>query len=462
MLHQHGMKRRDRRERMPARDDAALARAIAEVAQPLRGSAQDFDALLALVKDARFVLIGEASHGTHEFYKLRAQLTKRLIDEHGFCAVAAEADWPDSYRANRFVRGVGADATAADALADFGRFPAWMWRNSDVLDFLGWLREHNKAREAARRVGFYGLDLYSLHASMGAVLRYLEQVDPEAAARARYRYACFEHFGEDAQAYGYAASFGLSLGCEREVVSQLLEMQRERALVLQRDGLALEDEQFQAEQNARVVVNAEEYYRAMFKGRVSSWNLRDRHMADTLDALFDHLARRFADPKIVVWAHNSHVGDARATEMGDAGELNIGQLARERHPGEAVLVGFSTYTGTVTAASNWDGPAERKQVRPGLHGSWEELLHRTEIPRFQLNLNKAGELIAELRERRLQRAIGVIYLPETERLSHYFEVDLPAQFDAILHIDRTRALEPLEQTAGWARGEAPETFPTGM
>ena len=432
-------------------------------AHPLRGAAQDFDPLLELAEDARIVLIGEATHGTHEFYRQRAQLTKRLILEKGFVAVAAEADWPDAYRVNRYVRGIGHDSEAEESLRGFKRFPAWMWRNADVLDFVGWLREHNDELDASEKVGFYGLDLYSLHASIEAVLQYLEKTDPEAAKRARYRYACFEHFGEDPQAYGYAASFGLSPNCEREVIEQLLEMRDRRRDLLKRDGLAVEDELFEAEQNARVVKNAEEYYRTMFLGRVSSWNLRDTHMADTLDALLAHLDRRVGKAKVVVWAHNSHVGDARATQMGEAGELNIGQLARERHPGEARLIGFSTYHGTVTAASDWGGPAERKRIRPALPGSYEELFHQAGTPAFLLVLRDlGGEAAGALREPRLQRAIGVIYLPETERASHYFHARLPEQFDAILHIDKTRALEPLERTSEWERGELPETYPVGV
>ncbi len=431
-------------------------------AHPLRGAAQDFDPLIELAEDARIVLIGEATHGTHEFYRQRAQLTKRLILEKGFIAVAAEADWPDAYRVNRYVRGIGHDSEAEESLRGFKRFPAWMWRNADVLDFVGWLREHNDELDASEKVGFYGLDLYSLHASIEAVLQYLEKTDPEAAKRARYRYACFEHFGEDPQAYGYAASFGLSPNCEREVIEQLLEMRDRRRDLLKRDGLAVEDELFEAEQNARVVKNAEEYYRAMFLGRVSSWNLRDTHMADTLDALLAHLDPRVGKAKVVVWAHNSHVGDARATQMGEAGELNIGQLARERHPGEARLIGFSTYHGTVTAASDWGGPAERKRIRPALPGSYEELFHQAGTPAFLLVLRDLGEAAGALREPRLQRAIGVIYLPETERASHYFHARLPEQFDAILHIDKTRALEPLERTSEWERGELPETYPVGV
>jgi erythromycin esterase-like protein len=441
--------------------DTSLARAIAEAARPLRGSSEDFDPLLELVGDARCVLIGEATHGTHEFYRLRAELTKRLVREKGFHAVAAEADWPDAYRVNRYVRGLGADSDAVEALADFRRFPAWMWRNADVLDFVGWLRTYNDAIDPKARAGFYGLDLYSLHASMEAVLGYLDRVDPEAARRARQRYACFEQFGDDAETYGHATSLGLRPDCEREVVSQLLELRLQRAALLQRDGLAREDEQFEAEQNARVVKNAEHYYRAMFGGRVASWNLRDAHMGDTLDALLLHLGRRFEEPKIVVWAHNSHVGDARATEMGEAGELNLGQLARERHGESAVLIGFSTHAGTVTAASDWGGPAERKRVRPGLRGSYEEIFHRSGMPGFLLVSDELRKL-SDTDERRLQRAIGVVYRPETERQSHYFEARLASQFEAILHLDRTRALEPLERTAGWERGEEPQTFPSGI
>jgi erythromycin esterase-like protein len=442
--------------------DLMLARAIADTAQPLTDSTDDLDPIVERVGDSRVVLVGEATHGTHEFYRLRAELTKRLILEHGFLAVAAEADWPDAYRVNRYVRGLGADADAVEALSDFRRFPAWMWRNADVLDFVGWLREHDDPLDPEVKVGFYGLDLYSLHASMGAVLAYLDRVDPEAAARARRRYACFDDVGEDPSTYGLATSLGLSASCEGEVVAQLVELQRRRNELLLRDGVAAEDEQFQAEQNARVVRNAEEYYRSSLGGRISTWNLRDTHMADTLDTLLRHLGRRSEHPRIVVWAHNSHVGDARATELAAAGELNLGQLVRERHPDGAVLVGFSTYAGTVTAASSWGGAAERKRVRAGLAGGFEELFHVTGVPGFVLVLRDLGEATAGLSVPRLQRAIGVVYKPETERASHYLHATLPDQFDAVVHVDQTRALEPLERTAGWEKGELPETFPSGL
>jgi erythromycin esterase-like protein len=437
----------------------SLVESLRAMARPLAGNEHDYDDLLALIGDARFVLIGEASHGTHEFYAERAAITKRLITEKGFTAVAVEADWPDAYRVNRYVRGMPQDADADTALGGFLRFPTWMWRNTVVRDFVDWLRAYNAGLAgAAVRAGFYGLDLYSLYSSIEAVIGYLDTVDPAAAARARYRYGCLEHFGEDSQQYGYAASFDLSASCEGEVIEQLVELQRRADRYAHLDGRVAEDEYFYAEQNARLAKNAEEYYRTMFHGRVSSWNLRDRHMTETLDALVAHVDRHGGRTKVVVWAHNSHLGDARATQMGDAGEWNVGQLVRERHAAETVLIGLTTDHGTVTAASDWDGPAERKRVRPGLPGSVEALFHETGIPRFFLPL-RGAEGAADLRERRIERAIGVIYRPETERLSHYFDARLPAQFDAILHFDETRALEPLEPTAAWRSGEAPETYP---
>jgi erythromycin esterase-like protein len=440
-----------------------LSRQLETVAHPLTGAPADYDPLLALVGTARFVLLGEASHGTHEFYRARAQITQRLIQEKGFTAVAVEADWPDAYRVNRYVRALSDETESVEALANFRRFPTWMWRNADVLDFVGWLRAYNDTRASgATPVGFYGLDLYSLHASITAVLGYLDKVDPEAARRARYRYGCLEHFGEDTQAYGYAAGIGLHKSCEDEVVSQLLELQRRAAEYAGRDGRVAPDEFFFAEQNARLVKNAEEYYRAMFRGRVSSWNLRDCHMAETLAALATYLQGQGQPPKIVVWAHNSHLGDARATEMGQAGELNVGQLVRERYGSDAVLIGFSTYSGMVTAATEWDGPAERKRVRPALPDSYEALFHELALGRFLVILRDGDAAITRLCRPQLERAIGVIYRPETERLSHYFSARLPEQFDAVLHYDETRAVEPLERTAAWERGEVPETFPTGL
>jgi len=440
--------------------DSALIKALRETAYPMAGSARDYDPLIGRIGEARFALLGEASHGTHEFYYERAEITKCLIAEKNFTAVAVEADWPDAYRLNRYVRGASDDVDAAEALADFRRFPTWMWRNTVMVEFIEWLRAHNDALPpGTEKVGFYGLDLYSLHASMKAVLRYLEKVDPEAAKRARERYSCFDHVGEDTQGYGLMTRLNLSKSCEEEVVRQLLEMQRRAADYVRRDGRLAEDELFYAEQNARLVKNAEAYYRSVFLEEVSSWNLRDRHMAETLDALAAHLGRKGGRAKIAVWEHNSHLGDARATEMGQRGELNVGQLTREKYGSEAVLVGFTTHHGTVTAASDWGEPAERKRVRPALAGSYEALFHAAGRDRFLLIVNDSDRLAQQLGVARLERAIGVIYRPETERQSHYFRARLPSQFDAVLHFDETRAVKPLETTEEWEAGELPETFP---
>ncbi|HEY7117300.1 MAG TPA: erythromycin esterase family protein [Tepidisphaeraceae bacterium] len=440
---------------------------VRTAAEPLLGDEADYDRLLDLVGEARFVLIGEASHGTHEFYRERAWITRRLIEERGFTAVAVEADWPDAYRINRYVRGTSDDPDAAAALGDFQRFPRWMWRNADVLDFVAWLRAYNDRQTAdGRQAGFYGLDLYSLHTSIQAVLGYLDQVDPDGAVRARARYTCFDHFGDDPQVYGYATTLGLAEPCENEAVGQLVELQRRAGELARVDGAVAEDELFFAIQNARLAKNAEAYYRAMFHGRIPSWNLRDRHMAETLEALVVHLERQRSPAKIVVWAHNSHLGDARATAMVAEGELNLGQLVRERHGQDALLIGFSTYAGTVTAAANWDEPARQRHVRPGLPGSYEALFHAVgerSASNFLVPLRGGGAAAEVLRAARLQRAIGVIYRPETERFSHYFLARLADQFDAVLHFDQTRALVPLDPDAGWETPEElPETFPFGV
>ena len=436
---------------------------ISEKAEALVGAPNDFDSLVDLIGDARFVLIGEASHGTHEFYRIRAQISKVLIAQRGFSAVAVEADWPDAYRVNRFVRGASKDSDSVEALSGFQRFPQWMWRNADVLDFVGWLREHNDQQVSEdRKCGFYGLDLYSLHASIEAVLAYLSKVDPEAAKRARHYYSCFEHFGKDITTYGYAAGFQMTPSCEQAVVKSLVELRHKAMEYLQRDGQVAADAYFCAEQNALVVRNAEEYYRNMFRREVSSWNLRDTHMMESLLKLAIHLSNQRPPAKIIVWAHNSHLGDARATQMGERGELNLGQLVREHFGKESVSIGFTTYDGTVTAASDWDGPAERKNVRPAHPESYEALFHDVDVPNFFLNLRSDGDLASHLRSERLERAIGVIYRPETELISHYFHARLPDQFDAILHYDHTRAVEPLERTAEWELGEVEETFPSGL
>lgn len=435
---------------------------LRNAAHPLSSRNRSLDPLVHLAGDASFVLLGEASHGTHEFYSTRAEITKRLIVEKGFQAIAVEADWPDADRVNRFVRARGQDATAAQALSGFTRFPVWMWRNRDVESFVHWLRHYNGSRPAhTPQVGFYGLDLYSLARSRAEVIRYLDKVDPDAARRARHRYSCFDHFGEDEQAYGYAAQFDLSQSCRDEAVQQLKDLRQRAFDYLHRDGRIAEDDFFSAEQNARLVTNAEEYYRGMFHGRVNTWNLRDGHMAETLQALAGNLENRFGRPKIVVWAHNSHLGNARATDRCRHGEFNLGQLVRERYA-QAVLVGFTTYTGAVTAASDWGGRHESKHVRPALAGSYEALFHQIGVPRFLVTFAGDETLSSEYREERLERAIGVIYRPETERLSHYFHARIADQFDAVLHFDESSAVEPLANVEKEQTHEVPETYPVGV
>ncbi|UVW27375.1 erythromycin esterase family protein [Massilia sp. H6] len=430
-------------------------------AHRLHGAAGDYDPLLDLVGDARFVLLGEATHGSAEFYDERASITRRLIDEKDFTAVAVEADWPDARRVDRYVRGEGHDPHALAALSGFERFPAWMWRNSSVLGFIEWLRRRNEANPDAK-AGFYGLDLYSLFTSIQEVLRYLERVDPAGARQARRRYACFDHAGPASQQVGLAAAAGKSEFCRQAVAATLHQLEQRRPDYVPAADTAAEDAFFDALQNAQLVKNAEEYYRTMARGRILSWNVRDSHMADTLDALARHLSRAGRPAKIVVWAHNSHIGDARATEIGRQGEWNLGQLARTSWDGDACLVGFTTYEGRVTAASEWDGPALHKQVRPGMTGSYEQLLHSVGLERFLLLLREPGAAREVLMHERLERAIGVLYLPRSERRSHYFMAQLPCQFDALIHIDRTAAVMPLDATSGWHGDEPPETYPDGL
>jgi erythromycin esterase-like protein len=447
---------------MAAIIEKSKASALREFIHEIHGAPSDYDSLIDAIGTAKYVLLGEATHGTHEFYKARAELTKRLIREKGFNVIAWEADWPDAQRVHRYIQGHGDGRTSLEALSEFKRFPQWMWRNADILDLVGWLRSHNEhVSVAADKIGVHGLDLYSLHKSIEAVISYFDRSDPTAAAEARRRYSCFEAFGEDPQIYGMTTGWNRALSCEEEVVEQLVEMQKRSAELLQRDGKEAADELFFAKQNAFVAAGAEKYYRAMFRGRPNTWNLRDTHMADTLDRLMEHLETHGQNPKAVIWAHNSHLGDARATTMQQRGEVNIGQLVRERHGREAFSVGFSTYCGTVAAASEWDGPVELKSVRPGMEGSWEDLFHNVEVPRFLLLMN--DQQTPELLNRDLlERAIGVLYLPETERMSHYFYARIARQFDAVIHFDESRAVEPLDRTADFVDAELPETYPSAL
>lgn len=439
---------------------SAVRQALRNHAVPLDGGNADYDAIIEKAANRNLVLLGEASHGTHEFYAMRAEITQRLIAEHRFDAVVVEGDWPDVYRINRYVRGIEKDGSAREALADFKRFPLWMWRNTVIETFATWLRQWNSEHSATDQVGIFGMDLYSMYRSAEAVIEYLEGVDPEAAERARQRYACMDHHG-DPQRYGYTAAMGVSESCQQAAVEQLLEMMHSRHDWLARDGLLAEDEQFFAERNASVVCHAEAYYRGMFSSRVNTWNLRDRHMVDTVMALRRHIADQRGRPaRIVVWAHNSHLGDARATAAGDRNEVNVGQLLREKVGDETLLVGLTTYTGHVTAARNWDEPAEHRWVRPALDGSIEREFHRSGLDRFYIDLEHPGDNF--LREPMLERAIGVIYRPETERQSHYFKVRLGDQFDAVFHLDETTALEPLEINPQWEEREPPDTWPFGF
>ncbi len=441
--------------------------ALRQQALPL-DTDDDLDAVIDHIGQAALVLMGEASHGTREFYRLRADLSKRLIVERGFDAIVVEADWPDALQVSRFVQRTGSDQTAEQALSGFERFPQWMWRNDAIVDLLYWMRLHNQhVPDAGRRIGFFGMDLYSLHKSMRAVVRYLEREDPEAARRARERYSCIDHIALDPQHYGYATTFGMRKDCEQEVVRQLGELSAQAMRQMNRPGASVPDELFYAQQNARVAQNAERYYRAMFSSRDESWNIRDSHMADTLDALRAHISARKGSPaRLIVWAHNSHLGDARATEMGRGGQLNLGQLMRERHGLEQTyLLGFTTHEGTVTAASEWDGPAELKRVRPSLAGSVEALMHQLgegAMSRFLLPIRGRDSVRAALPAALLERAIGVIYRPETERISHYFKADVARQFDALIHVDRGSAIKPLEYSAHWTTDEFPETYPSGL
>ena len=429
---------------------APLAERLRKAAEPLPGIddpgfARAFDRF----GDARIVLLGEASHGTSEFYRARAAITRRLIERHGFTIVAVEADWPDAAYVDRFVRH---RPRREGEEAAFQRFPTWMWRNIEVEAFVRWLRTHNEERAPEAMAGFYGLDLYNLSGSMRAVIDYLDDVDPEAARLARERYACLAPWSRDPARYGRIALSEGYARCEAPVVAMLRELQAKRLRYAEEDG----DEWLDAAANARLVKNAEAYYRAMYEGAAESWNLRDTHMFETLCQL---LEAKGADSKAVIWAHNSHIGNAAFTEMGQLrDELNIGQLVKQRFGEEARLIGFGTHQGTVAAADDWDAPMAVKTVRPSLEGSYERLCHDTGIARFLLD-PRGGGIAEALMEPRLERFIGVIYRPETERWSHYSQAILPRQFDAWLWFDETRAVTPLP---GPEREGEDELWPFGL
>ncbi len=429
-------------------EELALIRAAAE---PLPAPDQrDFAAAFDRFGDRRVVLIGEASHGTSEFYRARERITRRLIERHGFTIVAIEADWPDAARLDDHVRDRAGPPAPEEA---FARFPTWMWRNEETMAFVDWLRAYNLAIEPDRRAEMRGLDIYSLDASIAAVLAYLDRVDPAAAAVARERYGCLTPWRLDPVAYGHQAMVAGAPPCEAEVTRMLGDLLEKRLDYAGRDGAAF----FDAAQNARLIRSAEKYYRAMYYGAAESWNLRDRHMFETLQRV---MTARGPEAKAVVWAHNSHIGDAGATEMGESGEFNIGQLCRQAYGDQAALIGFGTDRGTVAAAHDWGGDMQVMQVRPALPDSYERLYRRAGVPRALTELSPRNpELVEMLRQRRLERAIGVVYRPETERWSHYFEADLPRQFDAWVWFEETKAVTPLP--AARPHG-APDTYPFGV
>jgi len=427
----------------------ALPRLISENSDAFQ-SVEDanLDKLMMRIGDAQVVLIGEASHGTSEFYAMRARITQRLIEEKGFTIVAAEADWPDAARIDHYVR--HRNTSPAEWTA-FSRFPTWMWRNTETRDFVDWLHEHNKTLGKNQRTGFYGLDMYSLFTSINAVVEYLEELDPELAEVARWRYGCLSPWEADPTAYGRAALNDQYQDCENDVTQMLTELYQKRHAYLLNDGERFLD----ASQNAELIANAERYYRVMYYGSRASWNLRDQHMFDTLNRV---IKARGEGAKAIVWAHNSHIGDASATEMAHRGEHNIGQLCRQAFGDAAYRIGFGTDHGTVAAASNWDQPMEIKTVQPAHPQSYEALFHQTQQAGLILPLrhNPNSQLIQQLSKPRLERAIGVIYRPETELASHYFEAVLPLQFDEYIWMDATRAVTPLttEEISGM-----PETYP---
>ena len=429
----------------------APASLLREEAQPMTSIDEaELGGLLERIGDHPFVLLGEASHGTSEFYRMRDRITRELILHKGFTAVAVEADHPDAARIDAWVRH---RPITGPAFEPFSRFPTWMWRNHEVRTFVDWLHTHNAdAADPQRQVSFHGLDLYSLYTSRAAVIDYLEGVDAEAAALARHRYGCLTPWQHDPASYGRAVVTGHFAGCEDEVVQVLGDLLRRRL------ELGTGEDYGEAAQNALVVANAERYYRIMYHGSRESWNLRDQHMFETLKTI---RVRRGPGTKVVVWEHNSHIGDASATEMGARGEHNVGMLARREYGEDAYLVGFGTHDGVVAAASEWGGPMERKTIRPSHPDSYERLCHESGVPAFLLPLREARrpELREELLEPRLERAIGVIYRPETELQSHYFQASLPRQFDEYIWFDRTTPVQPV---AVHEVGGLPDTYPFGL
>lgn len=422
----------------PGSAPAAAAAAAPTPARPLTGASADYDPLVSAVGDARFVLLGESTHGTSEFYRERARITERLVRERGVLAVAIEGDWPDAERANRYVRGLGSDRSAAEALSGFRDFPVWMWRNAEFAAFVESLRAYNLTQPPARRVGLYGMDVQNLTGGIEPVLAWLGRNDAAAAARARAEYRCLDRYGSDPARYGEATRRP-GRSCERQVAAVLADLRRRPRPA---DPEAAEA-WFSAVRSAAAVAGAEAYFRAQFSGAYS-WNVRDRWMADNVADMAAHAQALSGQPgKVAIWAHNTHVGDARSTGMAQRGELNIGQLLRERNGQGAFLVGFITHSGTVLAAPDWDAPGRVYTLRPALPDSYAGLFHSQGLDSALLLLRDQAEASTSLSGERLERAVGVVYLPQSERVSHYFPARLSRQFDAVVYIDRTRAVTPL-------------------
>ncbi len=437
------------------RGDASLVSLVREAAEPIDDIERaSIDALLERIGDARVVLLGECTHGTSEFYRMRARITRELIARRGFQFVAVEADWPDAARVDDYVRGTRRRSRLE--FTPFSRFPTWMWRNREIHDLVDWLRERNAGRRD-QRVGFHGLDLYSLFTSIAAVLAYLDDVDPGAARVARARYGLLTPWQRDPAAYGAAVLVGRYGSSEKAVVAMLSDTLARRLEYARKDGARF----FDAAQNARLIADAEHYYRAMYYGAAEAWNLRDAHMFDTLQSL---LAFHGPDSKGVIWEHNSHVGDATATEMASRGQRNIGEMCRALFGEQAYLVGFGTDHGTVAAASNWDEPMQRMRIVPSREGSYERVFHKTGVPAFALHLRAPRRTAVrdELASPLLERAIGVVYRPETELSSHYFYADLTRQFDEYVWFDETRAVRPLAEVVRAPAVELPDTYPFGL
>jgi len=421
---------------------STLINTIRNTAYPLSNDPKSYYPLLDRIADAHFVLLGEATHGTSQFYTARAQITSLLIKEKRFNVIAIEADFPEVQPINQFLKSNQIRNSAAESLDGFRRFPVWMWKNKEMLSFIEQLKSINLQKSPESKVAFYGLDLYSMYLSIEAVISYLDKVDPDAAAMARKRYACFYRYGNDDDSYGQAMNY-VKENCQKQVIEQLLELQKKRNEYLQKNNLQGNEELFYAEQNAKVAKDAEQYYREMFSRRAKTWNLRDLHMADMVEEVSNHIKKINGSAKIVVWAHNSHVGNALATEFSESEELSLGQLVLYRHWGDCYLVGFTTYNGTVAAASQWGAKVEKKTLNPAIDGSYEELFHNTDIKTFLLDFNDLPSDLEAFKQNHLERSVGVVYTPESERVSHYFNARMADQFHAVIHIDSTSAVEPL-------------------